>query len=239
MLYLIGLGLSEKDISLKAIDAIKECDRVFVEFYTNRGSKEEIEKLTGKEIEILEREKVESDFLINEAKKSKIALLVSGDCLTATTHIELFSDAKKNEIDVEVIHGTTIFTAVSETGLQLYKFGRVTTLMKEGDYLPESPYDVIIKNRKNGLHSLVLLNVEMDIPEGLDILKELEEKKKENLFKEKIVLCSELGRNSAIDYNKLDELDIDSFKGKIPACIIIPGELNFKEEEVLDLWTKK
>ena len=59
-LIFIGLGLyDEKDISLKGIEKIKSCDKVFAEFYTAKltGSEiKNIEKTLGKNIEILSRE---------------------------------------------------------------------------------------------------------------------------------------------------------------------------------------
>ena len=35
MLYLIGLGLSWKDISLKALEIINKCDKIYLETYTS------------------------------------------------------------------------------------------------------------------------------------------------------------------------------------------------------------
>lgn len=36
MLYIIGLGLGdEKDITLKGLEAIKKCDKVYIEAYTS------------------------------------------------------------------------------------------------------------------------------------------------------------------------------------------------------------
>ena len=34
MLYLIGLGLNEKGITLEGIDAIKKCKKIYLEGYT-------------------------------------------------------------------------------------------------------------------------------------------------------------------------------------------------------------
>ena len=239
MLYLIGLGLGEKDISLKALDALKSCSKVYAEFYTNRGSAEWLEKIINKKIVVLEREQVEGDFLPEEAKNKVIALLAGGDCLSATTHIELFLEARKRGINVEVIHAPSIFTTVAETGIQLYKLGRTTTLVKEKNYFPESPYDVIAQNKKIGLHTLVLLDVGMTILEGLKILLELENRKKQGIFSKdaKVVACCRLGsKDGTIKYAKVSELVDYDFKDRMPACIIVPGELNFKEEEVLELW---
>lgn len=239
MLYLIGLGLDEKDISLKALDALKSCGKIYAEFYTNRGSAEWLEKIIGKKITVLDRANVESDFLLKEAKNKVIALLASGDCLSATTHIELFLEARKNKINVEVIHAPSIFTAVAETGIQLYKLGRTTTLVKEKNYFPGSPYDVISQNKKIGLHTLVLLDIGMNIKDGLKILMELESRKKQNVIgnSANVVACCRLGsKDRTIKYANVKELMNHDFKDRMPACIIVPGELNFKEEEVLELW---
>ena len=130
MLYLIGLGLNdENDMTLKAISLLKQCDKIYAEFYTNiwQGSIENISRMVNKNIEVLERESVESELLIKEAKDNTIALLVPGDPLSATTHFELIALARQNNIKCEIVHAPSIYTAIAETGLQLYKFGRSTT----------------------------------------------------------------------------------------------------------------
>lgn len=240
MLYLVGLGLGGGDVSLNAIEAIKRCDAVYCETYTSRWDRDltKLEKLTGKKLEILPREKVESDFLISESKKKAVALLVNGDPLTATTHMQLAMDAKENNVKYEVIHSSSIYTAVAETGLQLYKFGRSTTLaMPQPNFFPESPYDVISDNQKLGLHTLVLLDIPMAARKGIEVLMELEKKKKKGVITNKIVACCRLGaKDSVIKYGspatlaKSDSLDL------LPSVIIIPGKLHFKEEEALELW---
>ena len=57
MLYLIGLGLELEDISLKALNAIKSCNKVYLESYTSTGAKvKELEDLLKKKVIIAERE---------------------------------------------------------------------------------------------------------------------------------------------------------------------------------------
>ena len=64
-LIFIGLGLyDEKDISLKAIDEIKKCDKVFAEFYTAKlvgTSVSKIEITIGKKLVVLSRQETEND----------------------------------------------------------------------------------------------------------------------------------------------------------------------------------
>jgi diphthine synthase len=246
MLYLIGLGLNdEEDLSLKAISAMKKCDEIYCELYTGiwQGDLKKLEKMAGKKIIFLGREKTESDFLVNEAEKKNVALLVPGDPLSATTHFELLSQAKSKRIVTEIVHSSSIFTAVAETGMQLYKFGRTASLpFPAENFSPESPYDIIQENYKQGLHTLILLDTArggMNVKEALRILEEIEKKKKGNIIsKTKIVVCSSLGSGKkTIKYDKAEDLIKISF-GK-PAVLIIPGKLNFKEEEALQLWQSK
>ncbi len=227
MLYIVGLGLDEKDISLKGIDVLKKCSAVYCEFYTSKwGDIKGVENTIKKKIKQLNREEVESDYLVNEAKKKTIALLVPGDSLTATTHFQLFIDAKNAGIKCEVIHAPSIYTAVAQTGLQLYKFGRTTTLTSHS---ASSPYEMIKENKKSGLHSLILLDIEISAEEGIKSLI----KNKTISENEKIIACANLGtRNAKIMYGEARKIKMNV----LPSVIIVPGKLNFKEEEALELW---
>ncbi len=239
MLYLVGLGLyDEEDMSLRAVNILKRCDSVYCEFYTGKwhGDLKKLEKISGKKIEVLPRKKVESDFLVDEAKASDVALLVPGDPLTATTHIELMISAKKQSIGFSIIHSSSVYTAVAESGLLLYKFGRATTLVcPEKGYEPKSPYDVIKENRKAGLHTLVLLDIKNDklmtVKEATGLLTKNGAINKE----ERIVACSCLGsKEGKIEYNTASALREKDLP--VPSAILVPGKLNFKEEEALELW---
>lgn len=240
MLYLIGLGIhDEKDISLKGIDAAKKCENVFIERYTCplKINLAVLEKVIGRKIEVLSRKDVEDKNLVVEsAKKCDTALLVGGDALSATTHITIALDAKKAGISVKVIHASSIFTAVAETGLQLYKFGPAVSLPKpQKNYFPGSSYDNIFENKKRGLHTLILLDIGMPANEGIKILSELENKKKKKLFPDfaKIVVAARLGGNSLIRYGKISDL-MDADFGEVPHSIILPGKMHFVEEEFLE-----
>ncbi|MEM5872072.1 MAG: diphthine synthase, partial [Candidatus Aenigmatarchaeota archaeon] len=93
-------------------------------------------------------------------------------------------------------------------------------------------FDGIIENKKNGLHTLVLLDRNMGTKEGLEIIKKIEEKRKKNLIKE-VIICSMLGsKNEKIFYGKIDEMILKDLPP--PAVIIIPGELHFLEKEILE-----
>lgn len=242
MLHLIGLGLVDGDVTVRGIETMKKCDDIYCELYTNRwmGDMKALGRKVKKKILILSRQDVESDFLLDKAGKKDVALLISGDPMTATTHFQLIFDAKKRGIPYEIIHAPSIYTSIADTGLQLYKFGRTTTLAyPEKNFSPSSPYEAIEMNRGLGLHTLVLLDIkedrQMSVKEGIEIL--LKMKKEKNVLPEKLVACCKVGsKEQTIKYGTAISLMKDPSLRETPACLIIPGELNFKEEEALELW---
>ena len=246
MIYLIGLGLfDEKDISLKGLEACKDADEVYAEFYTSRlhAPVSKIEKLIGKKIKVLKRSQVEEDQeFLKAAKKKKVAFLVAGDPLSATTHTELVLRAKKEKIRIQVIHSSSILTAIGVTGLQLYKFGRVTTLpYPYKGHIADSPYDVIAQNLTIGLHTLVLLDIKaeenkyMTANDAIKILQKIEEKHNEGIFTPdtKIVVLARAGSSKPlIRYGTIAKLVTEDF-GKPLHVLIVPSKLHFMEEEFL------
>lgn len=248
MLSFIGLGLfDEKDISIKGLEEIKNSDRIFAEFYTAKlvgTTIEKLEKTYGKKITVLNREETEKgDIILDSAKKEKTAFIVAGDSMTATTHFDLRIRAIKKGIKTKIIHGSSVITAVSGLlGLQNYKFGRTTTLCyPEKNFFPTSPYDVIFKNKKIGLHTLVLLDIKQDqnrymtANEGLNLLLKMEEKHKKNLITNKTVACVVARAGSDNVTVKADAIknliDLD-FKEPLHT-IVIPGDLHFMEIDSL------
>jgi len=239
MLYLIGLGLNEKGISLEGIEALKKCKKIYLENYTVDFpySVKELEKIIGKKIISADRNFVEDmKVLLEESKKGNVALLIYGSPLTATTHISLIEEARKKKIECEIIYSASIFDAVAETGLQIYKFGKIASMPKwSKNYEPTSFLKIVKENQKISSHSLILVDIGLDLK---DAIRELEESaKKEKLKMEKIVICSRLGtRDKKIIYE-----DLKNLKGKEvmkPYCIIIPGKLHFVEQEVLENFNK-
>jgi len=249
-LIFIGLGLyDEKDVSLKGIEEIKNCDIVFAEFYTSilAGTNlKKIEKKIGKKIEVLSREETEKGKKILElAEKKDIAFLTCGDPMSATTHIDLKLNALKMGINTKIIHGSSIFTAVPGLlGLQNYKFGRTTTLAyPDKDYFPTSPYGVIDFNKKLGLHTLVLLDIQaerkrfMTANDAMKLLLEMEEKIKGNVFKQDSIICvvARAGSDEPVVSSGIIKDLIDRDFGPPLHTIVVPGKLHFMEFEALKI----
>ncbi|CAB4015872.1 diphthine methyl ester synthase [Paramuricea clavata] len=81
-----------------------------------------------------------------------------GVCMQATTHTDLVLRARKQGIAYTVIHNASIINAVGCCGLQLYNFGEtVSIVFWEESWKPDSFYDKIALNLRNGLHTLCLL----------------------------------------------------------------------------------
>ncbi len=209
MLYLIGMGLEEGDMTQKGVNALKKCKHVFTDTYTSVPY-----RIFGKEAG---RELVEGDYLIELAEKEDVALVVSGDPLFATTHLALFSDAVEAGISVRVIHAPSILNAISRTGLSSYKFGRIITV---GETLMKSDEDRVNSNLRSNLHTLCLFDPSVD-PEVC--IRAVLEK-----FSQKLIVCSRLGTaGERIWYGVPDD------RVEKPACAIIPAELAFYEKEFL------
>ena len=235
MLYLIGLGLNVDGISKFGLDIVKRCKKVYLENYTVDlpYTKHQVEEVIVKKINDADRNFVDSLEIIDEAAKSDVALLVYGSPLTATTHITLLQEAKKSGIKTKVIYNASIFDAVAETGLQLYKFGKIASMPAwKKSYEPDSFMKIIQENQSMKAHSLILTDIGLEFP---DALNQLEESAKKNKIKlNKLILCQVLGtQNRKISYKTVEEFK--EFSGvRKPYCIIIPSKLHFVEKEVLD-----
>jgi diphthine synthase len=250
MLSLIGLGLwDEKDLTLRGIERAKNADEVYVELYTSKwyGNLKKIEKIIGKKVNVLKRKDLEenSGEIIEEAKDKDLVLFVPGDPLVATTHASLITEAKRRKIKTEIIHNASIYSAIGETGLHVYKFGATATIPfpeKTREVLPVSVYETLVENKRRELHTLLLLDVIsekkkfMTPNEGMKILLKTEETMKKGIFTKNtgIVIFARAGSSDPlIIYGKVKDLLEKDF-GDPPFVIIVPGKLHFTEKEYLE-----
>ncbi len=248
-LYLIGIGLNdEKDITVRGLEAIRKCSFVYLETYSSAlaCSISDLERFYGKKVIPARREIVEqSDEIVDRASFSEVALLVIGDPLAATTHIDIMLRTKKRGIKFEVINNASILTSVGITGLQIYKFGKTTSVpFPETNFQPVTAYEVLKQNRILGLHTLLILDLKpadnkfMTVNSAIRILLDIEKKRKEQLFTESTLCvgCARIGRSDfAIRVGTAKELLVYDF-GAPPQCLIVPGELHFVEEEAISMW---
>lgn len=263
-LYFIGLGLfDEKDISIKGLEIIKKCKYVFLENYTCKlhTSIKKMEDLYSKEIILADREMVESTSetsILKHAIDNDVAFLVIGDPMSATTHTDLWLRCKELSIKTKFIPNASIFTAVGVTGLQLYKFGKTSSIVfPEPNWLPQTPYDTIKLNKEHNLHTLLLLDIKvkesskadirknkdnflpsryMTVNEGIKALFDIEEIRKEGVFTDETLCigCARLGSDDpTIIFGKAKDLLTRDFKEALH-CIIVPAKMHFLEEEAVN-----
>ncbi|GIU69474.1 MAG: diphthine synthase [Candidatus Woesearchaeota archaeon] len=248
-LYLIGIGLNdEKDITLKGLEAVKKCKYVYLESYTSilQVPVIKLEEFYGKKIILADRLMVEkrTNDILADAKENDVAFLVIGDIFGATTHIDLVLRAKALGINCEFIHNASIMNAIGVVGLELYKFGKTTSIpFPEKGFKPETYYDVIKMNKEMGLHTLVLLDLRpveqrfVTVNLGIQYLLEIASTRGDGVFDENtmVVGCARIGGDFHIKYGKAKDLLTHDF-GKPLHCLIIPGKLHFIEEEALKQW---
>ena len=165
-LVLIGMGPGRLSaMSLEAVEAAKAADARRYEAYTALWPQSELDALEAAvgSIEKVMRPEVEQPGALFElARTSLVALLVVGDPLQATTHVDLQLQAEEAGIECRVFHGVSITTLVTGAiGLSNYKFGRQTTLTYPyGGWVATSPLEVIAINLHQNLHTLALLDLD-------------------------------------------------------------------------------
>ncbi|MHB8633841.1 MAG: diphthine synthase [Thermoplasmatota archaeon] len=246
MLHLIGLGLHEpRGMSLLGLERARSAKAVYVEFYTAAmaGGMQALVEVVGRPVELLDRLGVErgAPRLVEEARLGDVALLVPGDPLAATTHTDLLVRARGAGVRVVVTHAASIFSAAPGLlGLQHYKMGRTTTLVRpRPGWNPQSPFHAVAENHERGLHTLVLLDLQVDegyfmtATEGLERLLDLAERAGSAWFgpDTPVGVVARAGSvDPALATGPASHLRGRDF-GPPLHCILVPGEMQVVERE--------
>jgi len=191
-------------------------------------------------------------------------LLIVGDVFGATTHTDLRIRALELGVQVECVYNASIMNAIGVVGLELYKYGKTTSIVFPDDgWLPETPYDVIKNNKTLGLHTLCLLDIKvaelskkdmikeirgeqvipqspryMTVNQGLDVLTQIEHKRKEGVIRSDMAVIgvARVGHpDMIVKVGTLEEVKTFDF-GTPLHCIIVPGNLQVVEEESIKSW---
>jgi diphthine methyl ester synthase len=262
-LFIIGLGLGdEKDITVRGLEAVKSCDKIFLEAYTSilGVDKERLEAFYGASITVADRNMVESEAeqIYEPAKTTNVALLVVGDPVCATTHTDILIRAKEFGCKVQVIHNASIMGAAGSSGLQLYNFGHTVSIcFFEENWRPTSFYPKILYNRQGGMHTLCLLDIKVKEPDFDAMMKgrtvylpprymtvnqccenliEAEERHQNGAYSIDTTLCIGMARlgqeTQCIKAGTMQELIHEDFGGPLHS-VIICGDLHDLELEVV------
>ena len=239
-LNIIGIGLwDEKDITVKGLEIVKKCSKVYLEVYTSRlgCAFADLEGFYGKKITKADRETVErkaEETILKDAKEGECAFLVIGDPMSATTHIDLVMRAKEKGIKINIIHNASVLTAVGIVGLELYKYGKTTSIPFENENV-KTPVEVYQMNKLDGLHTLFLLDLRPDKNKFMTAKQAAKYLISKGVSEdETCISCTGLGSpKPEIKTTKLSEAPELTL---LPQCLIIPGRLHFMEEDAIKQW---
>ena len=250
MLYLVGAGIYDTFEMCNSISILKSCDRIYLERFTSPISDNFIDILKTtiepeKKIEFVKRWFVEDGRqILDESKTLNVGLISYGDPTIATTFTELRIRAMKNKIDVKVIHAASGITSlVGECGLQIYKIGKLVTMMEERQSAI-SVYSTVFSNLNLNCHTIILteyrqgddgtvfflkpnnvmsrlLDVEKDIMYGFV---------SEDSF---LIVLSRIGTDGQKVFSGKIKSLLELDYGKGPHAIIFPSRFHFTEEDAI------
>lgn len=253
-LHLVGLGLNDpSSMPVRGLELARKADVVYAEFYTAimSGTHADLEAFVGRPVTLLDRLGVEKggERLLAEARSQEVVLLVAGDPMAATTHADLLVRFRHAGVPLHVVHAPSIFSAAPGLlGLQHYKFGRATTLVRpEKGWSPTSPFDAVAENRDRGLHTLVLLDIKSDqgyfmrAGEGIAQLLDLAKRTGNAWFDESVqvgVVARAGSADPLVVTGPAGALVHEDF-GPPLHCLVVPGQLQVVEQEAWDSFARR
>lgn len=238
-LNIIGLGLKdENSITEEGLQKVKNSEVLYLETYTSKltnATIEDLEKHYNKKIIPANRDVVEKqaeETILKDAETKETSFLVIGDPFSATTHMDLYQRAKEKNIEVKIINNVSIINAIGIVGLELYKYGKITSIPFENENV-KTPYDVYQKNKEIGLHTLFLLDLRPEEDRWMTCKQATEFLIKNGLNEEETVIsCAQIGSDNPI-IKVSNAKEVEEIK-ETPQCLIIPGKLHFIEEELIE-----
>lgn len=222
--------------------------------------------LFNKHVKIADRDMLElrvEQCIVEPSLEKDIALLIVGDPLSATTHTDLILRAIHRKIPFKVVHNASIVNAIGSTGLQLYRFGQIVSIVFFSEtWRPDSFYDKIKENRQLGLHTLCLLDIQLAerttegliknlpkyvpprfllIPQAIEELLEVEQARKQGVYTSDtwIVGVARLGSDSQkIVAGRMEDLQKVDWGSPLHS-LVIPGDVHPLEQEYLNVYSYK
>ena len=250
-LWFVGAGLGdERDVPERAIELLRHCEVVFAEEYTSvlaPGSLDRLSAKLGTPIRVLTRPEVESGDRVLDAlgPSRRVGLVVAGDPFVATTHVALRIAVERAGHRWEYVPGPSIGTAaISLLGLMHYRFGRTVSLpFVDPGFDPVSPFEAIGKNRRSGLHTLLLLDLRPSEHRFLTAPEALARFSGERAASAGLEDDSELGIVARVGradagawWGSRKELAGVEFGPPLHALVVPGPELHFEETAAVDRW---
>lgn len=260
-LWLIGLGPGDLGhMTSYALQVAEACDKRYLEGYTAilpSDQEEKLEEIVGKWDRVMRDDIENPEDILQQAQSSMIGIMVVGDPMQATTHIDLKIRCQESGVPFHIVPGLSATSlAVSLSGLQSYRFGRQVTIpFPYGDYLPTSPLEMILTNHSNKLHTLVLLDLDptgmgLAPPEPMlpkqayEILESMIARLERSQDVEVASLIGPLSDWNTILLSDIGTVrqrvvsgsfsDISEIKGGVIHCLILATEFSGMEKEVFE-----
>jgi len=246
MLRFIGLGLSIDNIPIGNLKKLFECQKIFIDSYTsiwfpNIDVLVDILVNSGKSVVVARRDDLEGSAIqriLSESRDYDICIATPGDPFIATTHSAILSEALRMGIAVEISPSSSIINVgISMSCLQIYRFGKIVTVVRpKNGIVYEYPFDVLKLNRELNLHTLMLLEIDvennyyMNPREAIEILLEIQRMRGEEILSkdDKIIvleaLMSSSGRIYIESVENILRRNPDEYRS-YPYTIIIPARV--------------
>ena len=247
-LRFVGVGLlDERDLSRRALEALGGCDVIFAEEYTSvlaPGSLDRLSAELHRPIQRIDRGALEAQtpILAELARGRTVGFLVAGDPFAATTHVALRIAAEGAGHRWVYLPNASILTAASGfLGLQPYRFGRTVSLpFPEPGFAPTSPIEHAGRNRADGLHTLMLLDLRpgegrfLTADRALAILSERDPTGAHLPLDADVAVVARIGSPSADAWvGPRPALASAEFGPPLHALVIPAKQLHFEEEAAL------
>jgi diphthine synthase len=248
-LWFVGLGLDDAPGLDGALGALLDgAGAVFFDGYTSALAPavlEALERRCGARWRSLDRAAAEegSEVLAALTRSDRVLFLVPGDPFVATTHVALRLRAEEAGHRWKYRPGASVLSAVpSFLGLQHYRFGRTVSVpFPAPGFAPRSFLDRIGENRRAGLHSLVLLDLDpargryLSAGEALEILAQRDTAPRVLPPELGLAVAARVGRADASAWYAPSELLRPLPFGAPPHALVVPApELHFEEAAALE-----
>jgi len=164
VLHLVGVGLGdEQDITLKGLNALKRCSKIYLEAYTSvlTVPKEQLEEAWGVVIEIADRQLCEEgceEAILQRAMTEEVALLVVGDPFGATTRSDLLHRAREMAVP------SYADTYAPAPPYCAYGLRTVRTDQRQQGSSPPGPHALRVRRSRASLRRAVRTTISWHVP---------------------------------------------------------------------------
>lgn len=237
-IYIMGIGLrGTGSLTLNEVNILRESDKIFIDSYTSifpQGMKQDLEEISGRPVEFLLRDEVESFAFLNDTF-SIVSFIVSGDPMSSTTHFAIVERCRELKYDVDIIENASIVTTIpGRTGLSPYRMGPVVSIPKiVNNFVPRSVARKIRNNMEWQLHGLLLVDLEngsnMDPTDVFKALHVLGDNiLTEQFFEMPMMVLERVGwKNEKVYISTVKTLE--KMANNSPYCMVLPMKPNINE----------